>query len=343
MKKMLNTLYVTVPDAYLSKDGENVVVSIENEKKMRIPIHNLDGIVCFGHVLCTPALLGLCASRNVSVTFLSMYGRFMARVQGPVSGNVLLRREQYRLADNPDFCTEISSGIIFAKIANSRNVLLRTARDYPDDRSSDILRGSAGQLRRIMQKIKVCADSEAVRGAEGQAANAYFGMFDNMIRAQKEDFFFSKRSRRPPLDNVNSLLSFIYTLLVHDIVSALESVGLDPAVGFFHRDRPGKPSLALDIMEEFRPAFADRLVLTIINRSQLTSRNFKKTESGAVLISDKGRKTILQTYQKRKQDKVMHPYLDEKVQIGLLPFAQAMLLARSIRGDIDAYPPFIWK
>ncbi len=343
MKKLLNTLYVTTPDAYLSRDGENVLISVEHEKKMRIPIHNLDGIVCFGPVMCTPGLLGLCGKRNVSVSFLNFYGRFMARVQGPVSGNVLLRREQFRLADNPDFCKDISEVLTSAKIINCRNVLLRAMRDYPEEEFSETIRKTCANLKRIIPRLNTAGDTEAVRGCEGQAANLYFAVFDNLIRKQKEDFYFKNRSRRPPLDNVNALISFIYTLLVHDIVSALESVGLDPAVGFFHKDRPGRPSLALDLMEELRPVFADRLALSLINRSQLSAKDFRKTESGAVMMTDKGRKTILVAYQNRKKDKISHTFLEEKIEIGLLPFAQAMLLARYIRGDIDGYPPFIWK
>ncbi|MDZ4722651.1 MAG: type I-C CRISPR-associated endonuclease Cas1c [candidate division Zixibacteria bacterium] len=343
MKHLLNTLYVTTSGAYLSRDGESVQVSIDHETKLRVPIHTISGIVCFGQVSCSPPLLGLCCERNVMVSFLSDYGRFWARVQGPVSGNVLLRREQYRRADDRAFSSVLARAIVIGKIANSRTVLLRAARETANETVSTQLGNTARQLARHLADLKELVDLDVVRGTEGLAAAGYFNVFDLLITSQKGDFYFRGRNRRPPLDNVNALLSFFYTLLMHDVVSALEAVGLDPAVGFLHRDRPGRPGLALDIMEELRPILADRLALSLINRKQLTAANFSKSESGAVTMDDKGRKIVLVAYQERKREEIQHPFIDEKVAIGLLPHVQAMLLARHLRGDLEVYPPFVWK
>jgi CRISPR-associated protein Cas1 len=343
MKKLLNTLYVMTQGAYLSKEGETVEVSVERETRLRAPIHTLNGIVCLGQVTCSAPLMGFCAERNVSVSFMSEHGKFLARVQGPVSGNVLLRREQYRKADREDDSSEIARLIVAAKVSNSRTVLLRTAREHPDDAGSETLESAAGRLQRILEDLRNPMPLTRVRGCEGEAANVYFGVFDHLITAQKEDFFFRERSRRPPLDSMNALLSFLYVLLAHDAASALEGVGLDPAVGFLHRDRPGRPSLALDIMEEFRACFADRLALSLINRQQVRGKEFRKTETGAVLMDENARKTVLVAYQKRKQEEIRHPFLDETIPVGLLLHAQALLMARFIRGDLDAYPPFFWK
>jgi len=343
MRQILNTLYVTTQGAYLSRERENVLVSVKRETKLRVPIHNLGGIVCFGQVSCSPPLLGLCGERNVLVSFLSEQGKFLARVQGPVSGNVLLRREQYRRADDEVSSAAIARTVVIAKIANSRTVLMRAARDRPEDPSAKSLNLAAVKLARMLRELKQPLVLEAVRGVEGKAARGYFGAFDHLITTNKEDFFFHVRSRRPPLDNLNALLSFLYSLLTHDSISALEATGLDPAVGFLHRDRPGRPGLALDLMEEFRPFLADRLALSLINRQQVRGKGFKKTESGAVMMDDETRKEVLVAYQKRKQEEIQHPFLEEKVEVGLLPFVQAMLLARYLRGDLDGYPPFLWK
>ncbi|MGO8878495.1 MAG: type I-C CRISPR-associated endonuclease Cas1c [Desulfomonilaceae bacterium] len=343
MKKLLNTLYVTTQGSYLSRDGETVRVKLGETTKLNIPIHTLDGIVCFGQVSCSPPLMQLCGERNVTISFLSEYGRFWARVQGPVSGNVLLRRSQYRLADEPDKSCEIAKNVTLAKIANSRTVILRAIRDHAESVNLVDLEKASQRMSRILESVRSNSDLDSVRGWEGDAARTYFSVFDNFIVAQKEDFFFHERSRRPPLDKVNALLSFIYTLLHHDVGSALETVGLDPAVGYLHRDRPGRPGLALDLMEEFRPFFADRLVLSLINRQQVKGKGFKTTESGAVMMDDETRKQVLVAYQKRKQEEIRHPFLDEKIQIGLLPFAQALLFARFVRGDLDGYPAFVWK
>jgi CRISPR-associated protein Cas1 len=343
MKKHLNTLFVTTQGAYLSKEGETVVVKVDKEIRLRVPVHTIGGIVCFGNVSCSPFLMGFCAENGVGISFLSEYGRFLARVQGPVSGNVLLRREQYRRADDPKFSADVAKAVLTGKIANSRTVLQRALRDHAPKLNEDGLRQTVTILSRCLESLEDASSVDALRGIEGDAAHCYFSVFDHLIIAQKESFSFQERNRRPPLDNVNCLLSFLYTLLVHDIRSSLESVGLDPAVGFLHRDRPGRPSLALDIMEEFRPFLADRLALSLINMRQVQDKGFKKSDTGAVLMTDDTRKKLLVAYQERKQEEIVHPFLDEKVTIGILFHIQALLLARYLRGDIDGYPPFIWK
>jgi len=343
MKKFLNTLFVTTQGAYLNKEGEAIIISVEKEVKLRLPIHTLGGIVCFGNVMCSPFLLGHCAENSVAVSFLTERGRFLARVHGPVSGNVLLRREQYRRADDPDASLVIAQAVVTAKVANARNVLQRAMRDHADKENVGALEPAVLRLGRITDEVQTCQDMEQLRGKEGDAGREYFGVFDHLITAQKDAFFLRDRNRRPPLDNMNTLLSLIYTLLAHDCVGALESVGLDPQVGFLHRDRSGRPSLALDLMEEFRPYFADRLALSLVNLRQVQDRGFKKSESGAVEMDDDTRKTLLVAYQKRKQEEINHPYLDETMPMGLLFYAQALLLARHLRGDLDGYPPFIWK
>jgi len=343
MKKLLNTLYVTTQGAYLAKEGETVVVKIDQEVRLRLPVHTIGGIVCFGNVSCSPFLMGFCGESGVGISFLSEHGRFLARVQGPVSGNVLLRREQYRFADDQEYSARMAKAFVTGKIANCRKVLQRALRDHSDKMSDADLTRSIAVLNSSLKSLGLNQSLDSVRGLEGDAAHTYFGVFDNLIVVQKESFVFQERNRRPPLDNVNCLLSFLYTLLVHDCRSALESVGLDPAVGFLHRDRPGRPSLALDLMEEFRPFLADRLTLSLINLKQVQDKGFSKTEAGAVMMNDETRKTLLVAYQERKQEEIYHPFLDEKITIGLLFHVQAMFLARCLRGDLDGYPPFIWK
>lgn len=343
MKKHLNTLYVTTQGAYLSKEGETVAVKVDNKIRLRVPIHTIGGIVCFGQVGCSPFLMGFCAERDVSISYLTENGRFLARVQGPVSGNVLLRREQYRRADDPGISADMARAVLTGKLANSRTVLQRALRDHPEKINGDEVSSASFKLKSSLRSLQSDHSLDILRGIEGEAAHTYFNVFDHLITSQKEDFTFRDRNRRPPLDEVNCLLSFIYTLLVHDIRSALESVGLDPQVGFLHKDRPGRPSLALDMMEEFRPFLADRLTLSLINLCQVRKEGFTKTESGAVLMDDETRKVVLVAYQKRKQDKIVHPFLGEKVSVGILFHVQAMLLARYMRGDLDGYPPFIWK
>ncbi|MEO0249595.1 MAG: type I-C CRISPR-associated endonuclease Cas1c [candidate division WOR-3 bacterium] len=343
MRKYLNTLFVTTQGAYLAKEGETVVVKVDGDIRLQIPIHTIRGIVCFGQVSCSPFLMGFCAEKGVAISFLTENGRFLARVQGPVSGNVLLRREQYRWADDADRSTSVARSFLLGKIANSRTVLQRALRDHSDKLDEERLKRSVFLLGRCIEACEKSANLEALRGIEGEAANTYFGAFDDLIVSQKEAFYFRDRSRRPPLDNVNCLLSFLYTLLVHDARAALESVGLDPAVGFLHRDRPGRPGLALDLMEEFRPFLADRLALSLINLKQVQEKGFRKTESGGVVMDDETRKTVLVAYQERKREEILHPFTEEKVTVGLFMHIQALLLARHIRGDLDGYPPFIWR
>ena len=343
MRKLLNTLYVSSQGSYLRKEGETVVVEREGAKVLQLPAHTLGGIVCFGNVLCSPFLLGFCAESDIGVSFLSEHGKFLASVRGPVSGNVLLRRRQYRLADDEEATKAIASNIVAGKLANCRVVMNRAARDHGDRIDSGAVKNSSAAIDRIIDELPKAVDADAVRGFEGMAAAEYFGVFNHFIVEQKEGFVFADRNRRPPLDPVNALLSFVYTLLAHDVRSALETVGLDPAVGFLHRDRPGRPGLALDLMEEFRPVIADRLVLSLINRRQVEAKGFRRAESGAVVMDDATRKTVLVEYQNRKQDEVVHPYIDEKVPVGILFFVQANLMARFIRGDIDGYPPFFWR
>lgn len=343
MKKHLNTLFVTTQGAYLSKEGETVVVNIEREVKLRVPVHTIGGIVCFGNVMCSPFLMGFCAENDVAVSFLTEHGRFLARVQGPVSGNVLLRREQYRRADDMVVSARVAKSILTGKLANCRSVLQRALRDHSEKLHEDDVQEASTKLFHSLERLRSDLPLDALRGVEGDAAHAYFNAFDHLIVSQKKDFVFSERNRRPPLDRVNCLLSFLYTIVLHDVRAALESVGLDPSVGFLHRDRPGRPGLALDMMEEFRPFLADRLTLSLINLNQLNSKGFKEMESGAVLMDDETRKTVLVAYQKRKQDEIFHPFIEEKVSIGMLFHIQALLLARYLRGDLDGYPPFIWK
>ncbi len=343
MRHLLNTLYVTTQQSYLAREGETVVMRVGGETRFRVPVHNLGGIVCFGLVSCSPQLMRLCAERQVAVSFLSEYGRFWARVEGRLPGNVLLRREQYRRADHEQKSAEIARQVVLAKIANCRTVLLRAMRDHPERVNATEVQNAADRMGFLLNSLREKVLLDEIRGIEGEAAHRYFNVFDHLITSQKEDFFFKSRSRRPPMDNMNSLLSFLYTILAHDAASALVSVGLDPAVGFLHADRPGRPGLALDLMEELRPFLVDRLALSLVNRQQVKGGGFVKSESGGIIMSDEVRKEVLTAYQKRKQEEITHPFTGEKIAVGLTAFVQAMLLARHLRGDLDAYPPFIWK
>ncbi len=341
MRRLLNTLYVTGPNSYLARDGENVLVRVEEDVKLRMPVHNLEGIVCFGYAGASPALMALCAERGVGLTFLTEHGRFLARLSGKVSGNVLLRRQQHRNSESLDASNRIARHFVAAKVHNCRVALQRASRDHGF--LEDILRHPIERLSRIASKALESPCLNTLRGFEGEAGGEYFSVFDHLIVAQKESFQFTHRSRRPPMDNVNSLLSFVYTLLAHDLSSALEAVGLDPQMGFLHRDRPGRPGLALDLMEELRPYLADRLVLSLINRRQVTPNGFVRKETGAVVMNADTRKTVLEAWQLRKQEEITHPFLDEKIAIGLLPHAQALLMSRFLRGDLEGYPPFMWR
>jgi CRISPR-associated protein Cas1 len=306
-------------------------------------VHTLSSLVCFGNVSCSPYLLAHCAENNVAISFLSEYGRFLARVQGGVTGNVLLRREQFRRADDESASTDIARSFLIGKLTNSIGVINRYLRDHGEKTDREALENAGKNLRAHLQNLQSTTNLDKLRGIEGIAANTYFDVFNHFILTNKNDFHFSGRNRRPPLDAVNCLLSFVYTLLHHDARSALESVGLDPAVGFLHRDRPGRMGLALDLMEELRPAFADRIALSLINLSKVKIGGFSKTESGAVLMDDETRKMVLVAYQERKREEINHPFLQEKIPVGMILFAQAQLLARFLRGDLDGYPPIIWR
>lgn len=343
MRHMLNTLFVTTEDAYLSLDGENVVVNRDRQEIGRFPLHNLSLIVCFSYSGASPALMGACAERNVGLSFCTPRGRFLARVSGMTQGNVLLRRTQYRWADDSDKSCQIARSMIFGKVHNARWSIERTRRDHKLRISEPDFLSASASLKELMPRLLEADTPDTLRGLEGAAATLYFDMFDEMILRQKDDFFFHGRNRRPPLDNTNALLSFAYNLLAADCAGALEAVGLDAYVGFLHRDRPGRTSLALDLMEELRPCMADRFVLTIINNRVLSGADFEKSENGAVLLSEQGRRTFLKQWQARKQEIITHPYLEEKIPWGLVPYVQALLLARYIRGDLDGYPPFLWK
>lgn len=343
MKKLLNTLFVTQPDVFLSLDGDNIVLLKEQEKLGRLPLHNLESIVAFGYTGASPALMGYCAERNISITFMSMNGRFLARVIGASKGNVVLRKKQSLISDNETLSAGVARNFIVGKIYNHKWMLERMTRDYALRIDVDRFKTASRQLSTLMREVRECVDLERLRGLEGQAALIYNQLFDDMILQQKEDFFFRTRSRRPPLDNVNAMLSLAYTLLAHDMTAALEGVGLDAYIGFLHRDRPGRASLALDLMEELRGVYADRFVLSLINKKVMNKDDFYRKENGAVLMTDEARKKFLATWQSKKQEKVTHPYLGEKISWGLVPHAQALLLARHLRDDLDEYPPFLWK
>lgn len=343
MRRLLNTLYITQPDVYLSLDGDNIVLLKEQEKLGRLPLHNLEAIISFGYTGASPALMGYCADRNISITFLTMSGRFLARVIGQSKGNVVLRKKQYAISEDESWSVKIARNFIVAKIYNHKWMVERMTRDYPLRIDVAQFKKVSEQLSTLMIEVRACEDLERLRGLEGQAAVSYNKVFGNMILQQQDDFYFHARSRRPPLDNVNAMLSLAYTLLAHDMASALEAVGLDAYVGFLHRDRPGRVSLALDLMEELRGVYADKFVLALINKRILNKDDFFKKENGAVLMTDDARKKFLDAWQKKKQEKISHPFLGENISWGLVPHAQALLLARYLRGDLDEYPPFLWK
>ena len=343
MKQLLNTLFVTSEDIYLSLEGENVLANRDGEVVARYPLHTLQTIVSFSYSGASPALMGACAEKGIGLAFCTPRGRFLARVCGESNGNVLLRREQYRIADDPHRSCAVARDMIFGKLSNSGASIQRTLRDHAPRVQNCGLEDAASQIRQLLSQVLAAADLEALRGLEGVGASAYFGVLDHMLLNRKEDFYFRGRNRRPPLDRVNAMLSFAYSLLAHDCASALESVGLDAYVGFLHRDRPGRESLALDLMEELRPCMADRFVLTLVNNRMIKPEDFQVQDSGAVLLTDDGRKKFLKAWQERKRDALTHPYLNEKMSWGLIPYVQALLLARYLRGDLDAYPPFLWK
>lgn len=343
MRKLLNTLYVTSPDTYLSLDGENIVIQKSDTELARIPLHNVESVIAFGYTGASPALMGACARKNISLSFITQGGRFLARITGESRGNVTLRKTQYRISDSDAQSAYIARNFIIGKIHNARWVLERATRDYEMRLDVDKLKRVSQFMAKSLGNIASCECLEELRGFEGESSSQYFSVFDDLILQQKNDFFFKVRNKRPPLDNVNAMLSFVYTLLAHDVAGALEAVGLDAYVGFLHRDRPGRISLALDLMEELRSVYADRFVLSLINKKIVNVGGFTQKENGAVVMDDDTRKVVLSAWQAKKQEKITHPFLDEKLEWGLVPYVQAMLLARHIRGDLDEYPPFLWK
>ena len=343
MKKLLNTLYVTTPEAYLALDGENVVIRHEEATLGRVPLHTLEGIVAFNYPGASPALMGACAERGVDLCFFTPNNRFLARVSGAVRGNVLLRRTQHEWARDDAKCLEISRYFVTGKVYNQKWVIERTLRDHAERVDAQKLREASRKLSGYLGMLPACADVDTLRGMEAVAAGAYFGVFDELILGDKNGFSFRGRSRRPPLDRVNALLSFCYALLAREAAAALEGVGLDPYVGFMHADRPGRASLALDLMEELRAPLADRFVVSLINRRMIDPKQFSVKENGAVLMDDALRRALLTGWQSKKQEALSHPFLEEKITWGMVPHAQALLLSRFLRGDLDGYPPFLWK
>lgn len=341
MRKLLNTLYVTTQGSYLSKEGLAIHISVEGRDPVLLPSHNLSGIVCIGRVSCSPYLMQFCAENGILISFLDENGRFLARVEGPVSGNVYLRREQYRAADSPSRSVEIVRLLLCGKLANSRAVLRRYLRDH--DSEDTAVCSAADRLKELIELLRSADSVDRMRGLEGKGADIYFSVFDRLRTRREDAFRFDGRSRRPPLDRMNALLSFAYTLLLHEVIGALESVGLDPAAGFLHCDRPGRASLALDLLEEYRAPVADRFVLSLVNNRRIAEHDFRVRSNGAVLLTDAGRKTFLSFWQQRKKDELEHGFIGEKISLGLLFFIQARIMAKYLRGEIDSYVPYIWK
>lgn len=343
MKRLINTLYISNPDYYLSLDGENIVARMKDDEVGRIPLHNIDSIITFGYTGASPKLMGYCADKNISITFLSNNGKYLATICGQSKGNVILRKEQYRISDNPLMSVRIARNIVTGKIYNSKWVIERAIRDHQLRLDTDKLKEQSMYLSNALKNIRSIEQIEQLRGIEGEAASVYYSVFDDMILQQKDQFIFDKRNRRPPMDRVNAMLSFSYTLLMIMCRTALEAVGLDAYVGFMHTDRPGRASLALDIMEEMRAVFSDRFVLTLINKRIISASGFHEKENGAVIMDDETRKTVISAWQDKKQEQIIHPFLNEKIEWGMVPYVQSLLMARFIRGDLDEYPPFLWK
>ena len=343
MRKLLNTLFVTSEDKYLALENQNVVVWNGDERVAQYPLIMLEGIVSFSYKGASPALMGACAERNILLTFLTPRGRFLARSCGMENGNVLLRRAQYRAADSSADACRIARNMIFGKVFNTRWIIERALRDHAMRVDTEALKQVSARMAAQLPSIETAEDLDILRGLEGNASADYFSVFNELILAQDTEFAFDGRNRRPPKDNVNAMLSFAYVLLANDCASALESAGLDAYVGFLHTDRPGRASLALDLMEELRGPAADRLVLTLINNRMIQDRHFDRREDGSVYLNADGRKILLTAWQNRKKEEITHPYLKEKIAWGLVPYAQSLLLARFLRGDLDGYPPFLWK
>lgn len=341
MKKLLETLYITTPESYLFERNGNICISIGGAEKASVPISQVDSIVLFGKNTLSTALLSFCSQSDVTITFLSENGFFLGRVCGPVSGNVLLRKRQYESLEDPDFANRFVEDLLFCKIRNSKSVLMRYARSTSDESAKCAVAAAASDLSEIAQKLDTCLDIDSMRGIEGAAASVYFSQFDSMLSSPK-GYRFEARSRRPPLNEVNAVLSFVYTLLAHDVRSSMEAVGLDPAAGYLHTLRPGRPSFALDLMEELRAPLCDRLVISMFNKDQFQSQDFT-TDFGAVYLSEKGRRKVLEQWRSRKRESLQHPFLKEKIPIGIIPYTQSMLFARVLRGDLDRYPPFVWR
>jgi CRISPR-associated protein Cas1 len=338
-----NILYVTTPKSYLAREGTNILVRVDKETRARFPVHTLGGIVCFGQVSCSPFAMELCGNEGVGMAFHTGKGRFMARVQGRQSGNVLLRRSQHCWTMDPTKAANVARSVLLAKVMNCRGVLLRGVRDHSESIDGESVRAVAKRLKGLIEELQNDLTLERLRGVEGEAARWYFSVFDHLIMAQKDSFHFRERTRRPPRDSMNALLSFLYAILTNDVISAYESAGLDPQMGFLHADRPGRASLALDLVEELRPIIADRLALSLVNRQQVKAKGFNHQETGGVSMDDETRKAVLVAYQERKSTEITHPFLKEKVTLGLVPHVQVRLLARFLRGDLDGYPPFFWK
>lgn len=343
MRKLLNTLFITSENAFLSLAGETVCVEIDRKKVGQFPLHTLESIICFSYNGATPAFMGACAKRGINLSFYNPFGKFLCRVVGESQGNVLLRKQQYRLSDEEKTSCIIARNMILGKVFNCRWSIDRTLRDHAIRVNQERCRNAIQYLTNALDKIKQEEDLDSLRGLEGESASVYFTVFDELILNQKEEFWFKGRNKRPPLDNVNAMLSFGYTLLANDCASSLEGVGLDSYVGFMHRDRPGRKSLALDLMEELRAVLVDRFVLTLINNRQIRKEHFQTAESGAIEFTDEGKKKFISAWQEHKREQITHPYLQEKIAWGLVPYIQALLLARYLRGDMDGYPPFLWK
>ena len=341
MKKLLETLYILTPGSYIHHRNENICLSVDGQEKVSIPVHQVDSLVIFGQNTLSTSLLGFCGRNRITLTFLSEHGHFEGRLCGPVSGNVLLRKRQYEKTGDLDFSSRFVRDLLFCKIKNGKTVLLRHARNAQAEEAADILLRHAETLAQLADQLSGCPDINSMRGVEGAAGSAYFACFDQMLLSSS-GFQFQARSRRPPLNEVNALLSFLYTMLAHDTVSALETVGLDPAAGFLHTLRPGRASFALDLMEELRAPLCDRLALTLLNKGQLSKKDFQ-SDSDAVFLNEKGRRKVISQWRARKQETIRHPFFEETIPIGLIPYTQAMLFARVLRGDLDRYPPFVWR
>ncbi len=343
MRQLLNTLFVMTEDAYLALENDNVVVETGKNKLGKVPLRSLDSILSFTYGGASPSLMGKCADMGVNLSFFSPRGKYYCSIFGETNRNVLLRKQQFEISEDSDKSLSIAKNMITGKLFNSRWVLERAKRDHGMRINVDLVSHSIQRLVRSVETARTAATLDELRGIEGLAAQQYFRAFDEMILRNKDDFYFEVRSRRPPLDNMNALLSFIYVLIERDCAAALHGIGLDPYIGFFHVDRPGRESLALDLMEELRSSLCDRFALTLVNNGIMNDRDFEHRENGGVFLNDSGRKTLLAEWQKRKQDTLTHPYLKEKIQWGMVPYVQALLLSRSVRGDLDEYPPFLWK